>query len=267
MTWAHAVANSTFGVTRLARAPHSYEHARRDGTRRTRVLVPRNDALDACARAVLAAALLAFSAFAPADAHPPLWRRTSATTRRTRRRVRSRTPRPWRTRASPSAWPGPPPTVASIPSPTRTTRPESSPRCARELVRAANDRTASSDIHPVARTRVAPGRARILTTLALLPSVPDPQARHITTAEYKPGARHTLTVYTPVEGEFILTASAGAFEDFGQRLDGHLGYGLGLGCPDCCGGRRYNVKIHLTENHIIWNAPSNATSSRRHSSK
>ena len=150
--------------------------------------------------------------------------------------------------------------MASIPSPTRTTRPESSPRCARELVRAANDRTASSDIHPVARTRVAPGRARILTTLALLPSVPDPQARHITTAEYKPGARHTLTVYTPVEGEFILTASAGAFEDFGQRLDGHLGYGLGLGCPDCCGGRRYNVKIHLTENHIIWNAPSNATS-------
>ena len=149
--------------------------------------------------------------------------------------------------------------MASIPSPTRTTRPESSPRCARELVRAANDRTASSDIHP-ARTRVAPGRARILTTLALLPSVPDPQARHITTAEYKPGARHTLTVYTPVEGEFILTASAGAFEDFGQRLDGHLGYGLGLGCPDCCGGRRYNVKIHLTENHIIWNAPSNATS-------
>ena len=72
MTWAHAVANSTFGVTRLARAPHSYEHARRDGTRRTRVLVPRNDALDACARGVRRGASGVFRVRARRRASHPL---------------------------------------------------------------------------------------------------------------------------------------------------------------------------------------------------
>ena len=171
------------------------------------------------ARAVFAAALLAFSAFAPADAHPPFGRLTSATTRRTRRSVSARTPRPWRTRASPSAWPGPPPTVASIPRPTRTISARVIPEV-RARARSRRRRSHRLVRYPSggAYARRSWARARILTTVALLPSVPDPQARHITTAEYKPGARHTLTVYTPVEGEFILTASAGAFEDFGQRL-------------------------------------------------
>ena len=139
-------------------------------------------------------------------------------------------------------------------SPVRRERPEPGhPRGARASA------SAPPTIAPP-RPNIPSGSAPILTALALPPSVSDPQARHITTAEYKPGARHTLTVHTPVAGEFILTASAGAFEDFGQRLDGNLGYGLGLGCAGCCGGRRYNVKKHLTDSHIIWNAPADATS-------
>ena len=86
-----------------------------------------------------------------------------------------------------------------------------------------------------------------------------PDDRHVATAEFRPGARHTLTVTTPLAGELILTATAGQFEDFGQRQNGNLGYGAGWGCrAGCCDGLRYNVKIHVLRNHFVWRAP-NAT--------
>lgn len=78
------------------------------------------------------------------------------------------------------------------------------------------------------------------------------QEQNIATAEYKPGGRHVLTVTIPLEGELLLTASAGAFEEFGQHNDGKLNYGRAT----MCDGKRSNLKGDWSTAMFVWTAPT-----------
>ena len=72
----------------------------------------------------------------------------------------------------------------------------------------------------------------------------------ISAASFKPGARHVLSV--TCNGEAMLTASNGAFEDIGRDMKGNLGSGKGVSCH----GRRYTVTRSAKTHLFIWNAPS-----------
>ena len=82
-----------------------------------------------------------------------------------------------------------------------------------------------------------------------------PEAWEIATAEYKPGARHTLTVVNPNVGEMMVTCSHGVFEEFGRRLDGSVNYGLGAAR---CDGKRYDATFKKPNTRFVWNAPDEA---------
>ena len=82
-----------------------------------------------------------------------------------------------------------------------------------------------------------------------------PEAWEIATAEYKPGARHTLTVVNPNVGEMMVTCSHGVFEEFGRRLDGSVKYGLGAAR---CDGKRYDATFKKPNTRFVWNAPDEA---------
>ena len=81
-----------------------------------------------------------------------------------------------------------------------------------------------------------------------------PKAWEIATAEYKPGARHTLTVVNPNVGEMMVTCSHGVFEEFGRRLDGSVRYGAGTRCD----GKRYDATFKKPNTRFVWNAPDEA---------
>ena len=72
----------------------------------------------------------------------------------------------------------------------------------------------------------------------------------ILAASFKPCARHVLSV--TCNGEAMLTASNGAFEDIGRDMKGNLGSGKGVSCH----GRRYTVTRSAKTNLFIWNAQS-----------
>ena len=78
-----------------------------------------------------------------------------------------------------------------------------------------------------------------------------PEAWEIATAEYKPGARHTLPVVNPNVGEMMVTCSHGVFEEFGRRLDGSVNYGAGARCD----GKRYDTTFKKPNTRFVWNAP------------
>ena len=82
-----------------------------------------------------------------------------------------------------------------------------------------------------------------------------PEAWEIATAEYKPGARHTLTVVNPNVGEMMVTCSHGVFEEFGRRLDGSVNYGAGARCD----GKRYDTTFKKPNTRFVWNAPNVTT--------
>ena len=71
------------------------------------------------------------------------------------------------------------------------------------------------------------------------------------TAEFQPGARHTLVVSMPGAGEMMLTASAGSIADFGSHNDGKLNYGAAV----MCGGLRSNLRGDWNVAYFIWSAP------------
>ena len=81
-----------------------------------------------------------------------------------------------------------------------------------------------------------------------------PVSWEIATIEFKPDARHTLTVVNPEVGEMMVTASFGVFEEFGVNLDGALNHGPGV----ACGGLRYDTSsgFRKTNTRFIWVAPS-----------
>ena len=83
-----------------------------------------------------------------------------------------------------------------------------------------------------------------------------PEAWEIATAEYKPGARHTLTVVNPNVGEMMVTCSHGRFEEFGRRLDGSVRYGRGAAR---CDGKRYDATFKKPNTRFVWNAPNVTT--------
>ena len=78
-----------------------------------------------------------------------------------------------------------------------------------------------------------------------------PTGWEIATAEFKPGARHTLTVVNPDVGEMMVTCSHGSFEEFGRRLDGNVRYGNGVQCD----GKRYSTSFRKPNTRFVWNAP------------
>ena len=87
------------------------------------------------------------------------------------------------------------------------------------------------------------------------PNRPIPAGWEIATAEFKPGARHTLTVVNPTVGEMMVTCSHGSFEEFGRKLDGRENYGTGVRCD----GKRYTVETFKKPNtRLVWNAPDAA---------
>ena len=73
----------------------------------------------------------------------------------------------------------------------------------------------------------------------------------IDSAQYKPGARHTLVVKIPDPGEFLITATAGIFRELGAHDDGRTNYGAGT----ACGGARYNLKEKWETTLLVWTAP------------
>ena len=80
-----------------------------------------------------------------------------------------------------------------------------------------------------------------------------PTGWEIATAEFKPGARHTLTVVNPDVGEMMVTCSHGSFVEFGKELNGDAGYRrTGVQCD----GKRYNTHSFMKPNtRFVWNAP------------
>ena len=80
-----------------------------------------------------------------------------------------------------------------------------------------------------------------------------PVGWEIATAEFKPGARHTLTVVNPDVGEMMVTCSHGSFVEFGKELNGDAGYRrTGVECA----GKRYNTETFEKPNtRFVWNAP------------
>ena len=80
-----------------------------------------------------------------------------------------------------------------------------------------------------------------------------PAGWEIATAEFKPGARHTLTVVNPDVGEMMVTCSHGSFVEFGKELNGDAGYRrTGVQCD----GKRYNTHSFMKPNtRFVWNAP------------
>ena len=80
-----------------------------------------------------------------------------------------------------------------------------------------------------------------------------PVGWEIATAEFKPGARHTLTVVNPDVGEMMVTCSHGSFVEFGKELNGDAGYRrTGVHCA----GKRYNTETFMKPNtRFVWNAP------------
>lgn len=81
-----------------------------------------------------------------------------------------------------------------------------------------------------------------------------PDAWEIGSNEFKPGARHTLTVSNPNVGEMMVTCQFGGFVEFGPILNGALEYGRGV----VCGGKRYDTAsgFKKPKTRFIWQAPS-----------
>ena len=79
---------------------------------------------------------------------------------------------------------------------------------------------------------------------------PSQQADVISAASFKPNARHVLSVRC--DGEAMLTASNGEFEDFGMDMKGIPGNSIGVSCQ----GKRYTVMRRAKTHLFIWNAPS-----------